>query len=254
MRKFTCLLTPGRSGSTFFQFNFNLIDRAFAEESYFACTDNPSQCYSSVYGKSEADKFLFTKSKIEYIESKDCDYYLDTVSLTCQDRNLDRFIELGYLPNVVALRRNPRDVALSWYRLGWSTTQSPMSSVNPADRDAIKISLTNPHDYQYCLWYCFEIERLTREYKHKAKDWGIKYYETSLSRIVNQDEFNTMLNYFDIPEVHAFYENKINEMNSEKIRDLDASLIEDLEAEFLENIKQNNSLDDSFLDMNQWNY
>lgn len=252
MSKFTCLLTPGRSGSTFFQHVFNLIDNAFAEESYFMCTDHPSQCYSTVYGKSEADKIAFTKSKIDYIENLDCDYYLDSVSLTCQDNNLDRFIELGYHPNVVTLRRDPRDVALSWYRLNWSPVESPMTSVKPTDKDSIKIGLANPHDYQYCLWYCFEIERLSRAYKPKLEAWGIKHYETSLSRIVDKDNFNTMLDYFDLPNIDRIYEEKINELSDIKVRDLDASLMHDLQDEFLENIKLNNDLEASLLDMDRW--
>lgn len=252
MSKFTCLLTPGRSGSTFLYYAFNQIPGVFAYESYYACTDNVEQCFSSIYGKSLAEKNQFIKSKIDFIENMDCKYHVDTVSLICQDNNLELFIDNGYKPNVITLRRDPRDVALSWYNLGWDPTKSPLTSVKPSDKDAIKITLQNPHDYQYCLWYCFEIERLARQYKDKLESWGIRHYETSLSNIVDKDKFNTMLDFFGMPNISEIYPGKINELTECKVRSLDTSLIPELQQQFLENIKENNDVD--FLDMDQWNY
>lgn len=252
MSKFTCLLTPGRSGSTFLYYAFSQIPNVIAYESYYACTDNVEQCFSSIYGKSLAEKNQFIKSKIDFIENMNCKHYVDTVSLICQDNNLELFIDNGYKPDVITLRRDPRDVALSWYNLGWDPTKSPLTSVNPSDKDAIKITLQNAHDYQYCLWYCFEIERLTRQYKSKLKSWGVRHYETSLSNIVDKDKFNTMLDFFGMPNISEIYPGKINELTECKVRSLDASLIPELQQQFLENIKENNDID--FLDMDQWNY
>lgn len=252
MHKFTCLLTPGRSGSTFFQHVFSHIPNSIAEESYYACTGNVNQCFSSIYGKSIEEKQLFIKSKIEYIENLNCDYYVDTVCLTCQDNNLELFIDNGYVPNVITLRRDPRDVAMSWYQLEWSTISSPMSSVNPSDKEAIKITLENPHDYQYCLWYAFEIERLCRQYKKKLKLWNIKHYESSLSRIIDRDKFNTMMDFFEGPRVPEYNIEKINDLNEFKVRSLDHNQTIDLQNEFLENVKKNNDID--FIDMDTWDY
>jgi hypothetical protein len=250
--KFTCLLTPGRSGSTFLYTTFNQIPNTIAHESYYVCTDNIDQCFSSIYGKSLAEKNRFIKSKIEYIENLNCEYYIDTVSLTCQDNNLELFIDNGYKPNVITLRRDPRDVALSWYSFGWDPTTSPLTSVNPNDKDAIKITLHDPHDYQYCLWYCFEIERLCRQYKTKLESWGVKHYETSLSHIIDKDKFNLMLDFFEMPNISEIYQGKINELNEFKVRSLENHLIPELQQQFLENIKDNNDIE--FLDMDQWNY
>lgn len=252
MNKFTCLLTPGRSGSTFLYHTFNQIPNTIAHESYYACTDNIDQCFSSIYGKSSTQKNLFIKSKIEYIKNLKCDHYIDTVCLIGQDNNLELFIDNGYKPNVITLRRDPRDVALSWYSLKWNPIQSPMSSVKPSDKDAIKMTLQNPHDYQYCLWYCFEIERLTRQYKPKLESWGVRHYETSLSNIVDRDKFNIMLDFFGMPNISEIYQGKINELNYDKVRSLETNQLQDLQAQFLENIKDNNEID--FLDMDQWNY
>jgi hypothetical protein len=228
------------------------IPNTIAYESYYACTDNIDQCFSSIYGKSLAEKTKFIKSKIDFIETLECEHYVDTVSLICQDNNLELFIDNGYKPNVITLRRDPRDVALSWYSLGWDPTKSPLSSVNPSDKDAIKITLQDPHDYQYCLWYCFEIERLCRQYKHKLESWGVKHYETSLSNIIDKDKFNTMLDFFGMPNVSSTPHGKINELTEFKVRSLDPNLIPDLQHQFLENIKENNDID--FLDMDQWDY
>jgi hypothetical protein len=250
--KFTCLLTPGRSGSTFLYTAFNQIPNTIAHESYYVCTDNIEQCFSSIYGKSLAEKNRFIKSKIEYIENLDCEYYVDTVSLICQDNNLELFIDNGYKPNVITLRRDPRDVALSWYSFGWDPTKSPLTSVNPNDKDAIKITLQDPHDYQYCLWYCFEIERLCRQYKTKLESWGVKHYETSLSNIIDKDKFNLMLDFFEMPNISEICQGKINELNEFKVRSLENHLIPELQQQFLENIRDNNDIE--FFDMDQWNY
>jgi hypothetical protein len=250
--KFTCLLTPGRSGSTFLYTAFNQIPNTIAHESYYVCTDNIDQCFSSIYGKSLAEKNRFIKSKIEYIEHLDCERYIDTVSLICQNNNLELFIDNGYKPNVITLRRDPRDVALSWYNLGWDSTKSPLTSVNPNDKDAIKITLHDPHDYQYCLWYCFEIERLCRQYKTKLESWGVRHYETSLSNIVDKDKFNLMLDFFEMPNISEVHQGKINELNEFKIRSLENHLIPELQQQFIENIKTNNDID--FLDMDSWGY
>ncbi len=252
MSKFTCLLTPGRSGSTFLYTAFNQIPNTIAHESYYVCTDNIDQCFSSIYGKSLAEKNRFIKSKIEYIEHLDCERYIDTVSLICQNNNLELFIDNGYKPNVITLRRDPRDVALSWYNLGWDSTKSPLTSVNPNDKDAIKITLHDPHDYQYCLWYCFEIERLCRQYKTKLESWGVRHYETSLSNIVDKDKFNLMLDFFEMPNISEVHQGKINELNEFKIRSLENHLIPELQQQFIENIKTNNDID--FLDMDSWGY
>jgi hypothetical protein len=174
------------------------------------------------------------------------------VCLTVQDNNLELFIDNGYKPNIITLRRDPRDVALSWYRLAWDPTKSPMSSVKPTDKDAIKMTLDNPHDYQYCLWYCFEIERLTRQYKAKLESWGVRHYETSLSNIVDKDKLNLMLDFFEIPNVSAIPAEKINELNELKVRSLETNRIHELQQQFIENIKENNNID--FLDMDTWNY
>lgn len=252
MSKFTCLLTPGRSGSTFLYYTFSQIPNVIAYESYYACTDNVDQCFSSIYGKSLAEKNRFIKSKIDFIENLDCEHYVDTVSLICQDNNLELFIDNGYKPNVITLRRDPRDVALSWYNLGWDPTKSPLTSVNPSDKDAIKITLQNPHDYQLCLWYCFEIERLTRQYKDKLESWGIRHYETSLSNIIDKDKFNMMLDFFGMPNISEIYPGKINELTDCKVRSMNHDLIPELQQQFLENIKENNDID--FFDMDRWNY
>jgi hypothetical protein len=162
------------------------------------------------------------------------------------------FIDNGYKPNVITLRRDPRDVALSWYNLGWDSTKSPLTSVNPNDKDAIKITLHDPHDYQYCLWYCFEIERLCRQYKTKLESWGVRHYETSLSNIVDKDKFNLMLDFFEMPNISEVHQGKINELNEFKIRSLENHLIPELQQQFIENIKTNNDID--FLDMDSWGY
>ena len=252
MSKFTCLLTPGRSGSTFLQCAFGQVPNAHAEESYYLCNNPGVECFSSIYGKTLEEKNEFIKTKIDYIENLDCEHYLDSVSLVCQDNNLELFIDNGYKPNVITLRRDPRDVALSWYRLGWDPTKSPLTSVNPSDKDAIKITLQDAHDYQYCLWYCFEIERLCRQYKAKLESWGVKHYETSLSNIVDKNKFNAMLDFFEIPNISEIYPGVINHLDEWKTRSLETNQIHYLREQFIENIKSNNDID--FIDMNSWNY
>jgi hypothetical protein len=252
--KFTCLITPGRSGSTFLQVTFNRLYNVFAEESYYTITGKPEQCFSSIIGKTEAEKNTFIKSKIEYIEGLNCEHYMDSVSLICQDNNIERFIDNGYVPNVITLRRDPRMVARSFYELNWDPINPPMSSLDLNAPDAIKMTLDAPHPYQLCLLYCFEIERITRDYKGKLEAWGVKHYETSLRELIENDSFNRMMGYFGMPSIGYVYTDKINALDSDKVRKISPNQLTELEEEFTDNIKANNNCDESLLDMNQWKY
>lgn len=254
MTKFTCLITPGRSGSTFLQVTLNRLYNVFAEESYYTITRKPEQCFSSIIGKTEAEKNVFIKSKIEYIEGLNCEHYMDSVSLICQDNNIERFIDNGCVPNVVTLRRDPRMVAQSFYELNWDPIAPPMSSLDRAATNAIKMTLDTPHQYQLGLWYCFEIERISREYKGKLKAWGVKHYETSLRKLIEGPSFNSMLEYLDMPSIGYVYTDKINALDDHKAKKLSPSELTELEEEFADNIKDNNDCDESLLDMNQWEY
>lgn len=254
MGKFTCLITSGRSGSTFLQATVNRLYNVFAEESYGPLTGKMDQCFSSIIGKPEWQKREFIKSKIEYIENLNCDHYLDSVSLICQDRNIERFIDSGYTPNVITLRRDPRLVAKSYYELGWDPISAPMSSLSLEAEDSIKLTLDSPHEYQLCLWYCFEIERIARDYKGRLAQLGVKHYETTLTELQSTDRFNSMLEYFGMPTIAYVYTDKINALDTFKTRKLEVTELIDLEESFIDNIKQNNDLEESFLDMNQWNY
>lgn len=252
--KFTCLITPGRSGSTFLQVTLNRLYNVFAEESYHTITGKPEQCFSSIIGKTEAEKNAFIKSKIEYIEGLNCEHYMDSVSLICQDNNIERFINNGYVPNVITLRRDPRMVAQSFYELDWDPITPPMSSLDPTAPDAIKMTLADPHPYQLCLWYCVEIERIARAYKGKLEAWGVKHYETSIQKLIEGDSFHKMLSYFEMPSIGYVYTDKINALDDCKTRKLQADEQIELEEEFTTNIRANNDCDESLFDMNQWQY
>lgn len=254
MTKFTCLITPGRSGSTFLQVTLNRLYNVFAEESYYTITGKPEQCFSSIIGKTEAEKNAFIKSKIQYIEGLNCEHYMDSVSLICQDNNIERFIDNGCVPNVITLRRDPRLVAQSFYELHWDPIAPPMSSLDLTASDAIKMTLTAPHPYQLCLWYCVEIERITRAYRGKLEAWGVKHYETSLRELIDKDSFNRMFEYFDMPTIGYVYTDKINALDDLKVRKLPSEHLWELEEEFTTNIISNNDCEESLLDMNQWQY
>ena len=245
MSKFTCLITPGRSGSTFLQVTMNRLYNVFAEESYYIITGKPEQCFSSIIGKTEEEKNAFVRSKIEYIENLNCTHYVDSVSLICQDNNIERFIDNGYYPNVITLRRDPREVALSYYRLEWDIQNPPLSY----GQSTINVTLNDLHQYQQCLLYCFEIEKIAQKYKRLLPSFGINHYETSLNSILDKNNFNDMLTHFDMPNLGCLYTDKINALDNEKHRQLDPSEMHDLEQQLIENIKDNNDLDVSLRDI-----
>jgi hypothetical protein len=222
----------------------NRLYNVFAEESYYIITGKPEQCFSTIIGKTEKEKNSFIQSKIEYIESLNCTHYLDSVSLICQDNNIERFVDNGYFPNVITLRRDPREVALSYYKLDWDIQNPPLSY----GQSTINTTL-NLHQYQKCLLYCFEIEKIAQKYKTLLPSLGIKHYEITLNSMLNKDNFNSMLSYFDMPNLGCLYTDKINALDEDKYLQIDASLMHDLEQQLIENIKDNNDLDVSLRDI-----
>lgn len=251
MTKFTCLITSGRSGSTLLMTILNTLANVYAEESYFMTTGNRKNCYTRMYDKSEDVKNDFIKNKIEYIKNLKCDHYIDTVSLSCQDNIIERFIDNGYMMNVITLRRNPMDAAKSYYELDWNPINTPMSFLNPS-KGGLKMTLKDPHQYQNCLWYCFEIERIAREYKDKLKKLGVKHYETNLREILSIDSFNDIMRYFEMPLLEKPFVERINELKELKLLSLDDDLAKELQYAFIQDIRLNNEFDDTFFDMNKW--
>lgn len=248
------MITPGRSGSTYLQIQLNRLYGVFAEESYYTITQAPLQCYTSMFGQSEEYQNQFIKNKIKWIEGLKCDHYVDSVSLACQNNIIERYIDQGYIPNVITLRRDPRLVARSYYQLGWNVTRPPLSFVKPSDPNVIRMTLEDPHEYQNCLWYSFEIERLARQYKAKLESWGAKHYETSLNRILNKHNFDEMTDFFGMPRLGYLYDDRINSLDENKHKSLFKDNILELQEQFIDNIKQNNDLDESFLNMDMWDY
>lgn len=248
------MITPGRSGSTFLQIQLNRLYGVYAEESYFTITQAPLQCYTSMFGQSEEYQNQFIKTKIKWIEGLKCNHYVDSVSLTCQNNIIERYIDQGYMPNVITLRRDPRLVAWSYYQLGWDVVNPPLSFVKPSDPNVLRMTLEHPHEYQNCLWYCFEIERLARQYKSKLKSWGAKHYETSLNRILDKNNFDKMTDFLGLPRLGYLYDDKINALDESKYTSIFSNHKQELQEQFIENIKQNNDLDESFLNMDMWDY
>lgn len=249
-KPFTFLITPGRSGSSLLQSMLNTIDGVFAEESYFTVNGRGMRhCFSSIVGKRKEYRDDFYERKIDYISGLKCDHYVDTCSLVCQDNNIEQFIERGHSPNIITLRRDPRLVAKSYYELNWNVVKPRLSSVTPSDDGVVKMTLKNPHEYQECLWYCFEIERLARQYKLKLELWGIKHYETSLDKILNNDEFNIMMDFFGLPHIDNIPQDPVNNLKESKIRSLSAEEMISLTEELIVNLKHNNDFDDTFFDV-----
>lgn len=251
MAKFTCLITPGRSGSTLLKTILNTLYGVSAEESYFTTSVSPGNCYTRIFGKDESIKNEFIKRRITYIEKLVCNHYVDTVSLSCQDNIIERYLDNGYKMNVITLRRDPRLVAKSYYELKWDPISYPLSFVSPGG-PGLKMTLTSPHQYQNCLWYSFEIERIARDYKIKLNNWGIKHYETNLRQILTMDGFNDIMSYFGMPLLDKPFTERINDLAEYKVLPLDRDLALSLEEEFVANIKSNNDFDDSFFNVDEW--
>ncbi len=106
---------------------------------------------------------------------------------------LPALLNFGITPNLIILRREPRDVAKSMF--GYNaipdrTVDGMLHFLGPSDRDVIPLDhWTMLHDYQLCFWYCIEMERRQRQVARWMEQIGKPVVEVHISELCDPERF-----------------------------------------------------------------
>lgn len=156
-----------------------------------------SDCLRDVQKDPQLARRFLLEQKLPAIASLPFDIYLETSHLACKGF-FEPLLELGIVPDLLVHRRNPRDVALSMYRMGTIPGRSDKGFkfyLSPDDPGVLKLKGWEAlEDYQICYWYCLEIERRARYYKDLFAGYGANIAETTLPGLKS---FNGLLKCFN---------------------------------------------------------
>lgn len=144
----------------------------------------------------------FARVKWPVIQACDKPTYIDTSHIYCKGY-LEMVVEqLGRWPDLIILRRDPRAVALSLFRLmdipGRSIT-GRRYYLSPDDKWLMTTLsedfLRRAHPYQLCYWYVLAIQRRMDYYAGITTGRVYNYHAEDIG---NRDAFEAMLDYFGL--------------------------------------------------------
>ena len=102
-------------------------------------------------------------------------------------------LDLGFVPNLLILRRAPRKIAMSYLERycipGWSKLGIEFL-VSPADPVLLPMpGWREMSDYQVCFWYALEMERRQEVYAEELRKRGGRAVETSAQALNDPQVF-----------------------------------------------------------------
>lgn len=165
-------LTPGRSGTRYLAAWLDAIPGVHA--AHEPKPDFVEVARAARRDPTEAARF-WRCEKLPYIASLDCDTYVETSHLFGKGF-VKPLLDMGVVPDVIVLRRNARDVALSRWRRGSIPARTPNGQrylLHPERAEHCPLprwwAMT---DYQLCYWYTLEMEARIQERVRRIKEAG----------------------------------------------------------------------------------
>lgn len=174
-------VTTGRSGTAYLASIFG-----FARGVYTVHEPEPEfvKVLRTVQNNSNLARQFLIEEKLPAILRVPEDIYIETSHLTCKGF-LEPLLEMGIIPDLIIYRRDPRNVALSMFKMGTIPGRSDKGLkfyLSPEDPETLSMDdWQDLHDYQLCYWYCLEIEKRARYYQPLFQDHGARIAETTLS-------------------------------------------------------------------------
>ena len=191
-------VTAGRTGTTFLHKLFKLfpdVDSFHEEEPSYLHVLRRAQTQPAA-----ATRFL-VEFKLPAIAKCESKTYVETSHLFCKGF-LEPMINLGIYPDLVLLRRNPRNIAWSLLerltvpgRTSWGTDYL----VCPSDPNTLPVPLWEGlTDYQLCFWYALEIERRQHRYRDYMLRLGSNVFDVTANELNNPDRYMEMAEAFSL--------------------------------------------------------
>ncbi len=225
-------VTSGRSGTEFLTYQLGLLKNTTSlhepspgfESVMRAVQDNPTI----------ANDFLLNQ-KIPFIKRFHSLIYIETSHLFCKGF-LEPLINLGYVPDLILLRRNIRDIAKSLYALNTipGRTNLALKYYLSPDDPSVFLPLTNwsrLDDYQLCFWYGLEIEERMKRYSEIIAKHGGQVAEITFEEVISYKALPILIKRLNLPSIsilgylklfkRKLFSKRINPKTHLKFRQLD---------------------------------
>jgi len=146
----------------------------------------PGPDYSSYLRRVQMDPLVaysfWQHMKIPAIAAHPEAIYAETSHLFCKGF-LEPALRMGLRPALVFLRRNPRQVAWSFFlrnAIPGRTTNGIQHLLDPRDLNVTPmIGWEKASNYQLCFWYALEMERRYLHYAAMAKEFGLATFDAT---------------------------------------------------------------------------
>lgn len=200
----------GRSGT-------NTVSDVFKEVGCVHARHEPKPTFSSKLPQakrnaSAAFKF-WVDEKIHQINDVDSNFYMESSHMVSK-AFLSPLLEMGVVPYLIFISRNPSEVAKSFYEIGSIPGRSKLGNefmISPNDPSLLVVSdIESLTDYQTCFWYALEIEMRINTFKSFYDRSGFGGYYVKFEEMCPELFFDVMSN-LGIPE---------SEINKERIKNI----------------------------------
>lgn len=191
-------VTAGRTGTTFLHNLFSLFPDV---DSYHEADPNYVFFLRRVQSQPVASRQFLLKHKLPAIADSNAHTYAETSHLFCKGF-LEPLINLGICPDIVVLRRNPREIARSYLERQTVPGRTALGTrflVSPIDPNTLPMqSWGELSDYQLCYWYALEIERRQKRYSEYIMRLGGEVFDVTADELNNPAKFIEMAEIFSL--------------------------------------------------------
>lgn len=185
-------ITTGRSGTEY-------LTRALALFQSVAAAHEPKPRFSGVWravlcaeDRARVAREFWVREKLPRIARSRKPVYAETSHLACKGF-LEPLVALGIIPELVHLRRDPRLVAKSMWRLGaipGRTLRGAKHFLSPADPNHLPVPERASRafdDYQLCYWTCLEMDARAAHLRARLEPRGVRVHPVELEEIQSEE-------------------------------------------------------------------
>lgn len=242
-------ITNGRSGSAVLAAHFECLEAVHAEheaEPKFTWLLRQVQRNPGL-----AEDFLIYR-KLPRVGEASTNIYAETSHLFGKGF-FEPCVALGIYPDLVMLRRRPRDSAKSLFRLGWIPGRGrygPLFFLSPDDAVMLELRRKNElSDYQLCFWHALETEARQAAYSDILRGYQGRGVAIGMERLDEPGYFENAMRDLDIPvtqadkiRLEAIRGTRFNEKRGDTVQSLDEMRLDEEEAEVREAIETRNEV------------
>ncbi len=192
-------LSTGRSGT-------GLLARCLDELPGVAGRHEPEPHFAEVMRPALREPSLasefWLQRKLPAIEASPEAIYVETSHLFAKGF-AEPLLALGLVPDLIVLRRPPREVALSLLALGTVPARTPKGRrflLAPDDPGVLALpAWERRSDYQLCFWYCLEMARREQQLSELFRARGAQVSQLSLAELAEGPGLRRLINELDLP-------------------------------------------------------